>query len=73
MLILCDDKALNIVCCCVDDKGTYFLCLYAVMTGDRGDLLCVLLCDDRGTYFMCDRLVIDDVLHNVQAEWYALS
>ena len=29
----------------------------------------VVMIDGRGTYFMCDREVIDDVLHNVQAEW----
>lgn len=25
----------------------------------------------RGLHFVCDRLAVEDVLHNVQAEWYA--
>ena len=33
----------------------------------------LLFFDCRGTYFTCDPLVIDDVLHNVQSEWYALT
>jgi len=24
----------------------------------------------RGLHYVCDRLVVEDVLHNVQAEWY---
>ena len=43
--------------------------IYSAVSHNVAPLL--LFCDGRGTYFTCDRLVIDEVVHNVQYEWYA--
>jgi len=59
--------------CCKNRYDTCCLCICVyVCTLLLYVVVLLLLFDCRGTYFTCDPLVIDDVLHNVQSEWYAL-
>ena len=46
--------------------------IFCVALWHGWSIFCVILwC--RGLHFLCDRLAIDDVLHNVQADWYVIK